>query len=128
MRGGEQTPRLPAGLLASVALWALGCSVAKSADDWQLDAHGRAQVDIRYDCQAGAPLHALSAAGFTAGTSVKLPEWCVIEGWLPVGSVARVAAIPGVKRVQAPSYAIHPRLSPSALRSSIRLTPRPDAG
>jgi hypothetical protein len=128
MRGGEQTARLPTGLVASITLWALACGAAKSADDWHFDAQGRAQVDIRYDCQSGAPLQALSAAGFTAGTSVKLAKWCVIEGWLPVDSLARIASIPGVKRVQAPSYAIHPRLSPSASRPSIHLTPRPDAG
>src|ERR1700748_777372 len=105
MRGGETTARLSIGLVACIISWAIAVAVADAADDWHFDAQGRAQVDVQYDCQGGAPLAALSAAGFAISSSVNIANWCVIEGWLPPGSLGRIASIAGVRRVQAPSYA-----------------------
>ena len=101
----------------------------------RLDALGRVQVDVHFDCTQRAPSKQLAAAGFSAGTTVKLATLCVAEGWLAPASIPHVAAVAGVTRLKVPSYVVrkhpfthalqHDGLSPS---QSLRQSQRPDAG
>jgi len=95
----------------ALALVATGRVLTAQADGpWVLDSSGRAQVDVSYDCAKSAPRTALSAAGLTISTAVKLPPLCVVEGWAAIASLSRIAAVDGVTGVKPPAYVLprHP--------------------
>lgn len=94
----------------ALALAAIAMSITARADvegQWRLDAAGRAQMDIHYDCTGSAPTAALAAAGVSIGASVKLPPLCVVEGWADPADLAAIAAVSGVTAVGPPAYAEH---------------------
>lgn len=74
-----------------------------------VDAAGRVEVDVYYDCAQRAPLDALASAGLSTGASVHVPPLCVVEGWIAPAQIARLASVAGVTRVELPRYALHPR-------------------
>jgi len=97
--------------LAQIALAATGMFLtaeAEGAGPWVLDSSGRAQVDVSYDCTQSAPTVALSAAGLTITTAVRLPPLCVLEGWAALADLSRITAVTGVTGVKPPAY-VSPR-------------------
>ncbi len=72
----------------------------------RLDAAGRVQVDVHYDCAREAPVTALSMAGLIPGARVRAPPYCVVEGWVDPASLSRLAAVPGVLKVGLPGYVL----------------------
>ncbi len=71
-----------------------------------VDAGGRLQIDVHFDCSVPSPVAALSAAGLAASSAVHAGTLCVVEGWaLPV-TLPQIADVPGVIRVTAPSYVL----------------------
>src|SRR5579871_709089 len=68
------------------------------------DGQGRTQIDIHYDCSSTAVTQQLTAAGFSPGTSIHLSPVCAIEGWIALSALPQIAIIPGVRRIDAPSY------------------------
>ncbi len=78
----------------------------------RLDASGRVQIDVHFDCALAAPVAALGAAGLALGTSVMFGPLCVVEGWVAPSRLAQVAAVAGVLRVRVPAYALQ-RTPPS---------------
>lgn len=83
---------------------------------------GWVQADVHYDCFRAAPTRALESAGFSISSSVRLGPLCVVEGWVSPKALAGIAAVAGVTRVTAPTYAIQPR------RMVTNLLSRPSAG
>ena len=77
-----------------------------------VDAQGRVQVDVNLDCAVLAPVAALTAAGLKISQSVKVPPYCVIEGWVLPKGIPTLGSTMGVTLVKSPSYALHrsPRL------------------
>jgi hypothetical protein len=102
--------------LAQAALALAGMTLSAAAAAWVFDSSGRAQIDVSYDCASSAPTAALSAAGLTIATSVKLPPLCVIEGWAALADLPRISAVAGVTGVKPPAYASprHP-LAPGSI-------------
>jgi hypothetical protein len=102
-----------------------GAQVAELAP--RLDVKGQVQVDVHYDCSLEAPTGSLTAAGLSPGASVRLGPLCVVEGWVGAASLAQVASVAGVTRVEVPSYAIHrgPRTLASRQGAKSTLRPRP---
>jgi hypothetical protein len=93
----------------------------------RIDADGRVQIDVHFDCAMNAPVAALQAAGVLAKASVKIGPLCVVEGWAAPSQLAQIAAVQGTVRVQVPSYALRPVPSPStgqlsAVRAPSRVT------
>lgn len=84
-----------------------------------IDASGRVQIDVHYDCASAAPRAALSSAGLSIDTSVDLPPYCVIEGWAAPAALAAIATVPDVTSVVLPSYPL-PRRAPVRPRESGR--------
>lgn len=80
----------------------------------RFDARGQVQADVYFECARASPDSALRAAGLSIGSIVKLTPFCVVEGWIQPGALADVAALPTVKRVAIPSYALRPRLRAAA--------------
>ncbi len=74
-----------------------------------IDAMGRVQVDVHYDCSSNAPVAALASAGLSVGASVHVPPLCVVEGWIAPAGLASLASVAGVTHVAMPTYALHPR-------------------
>ncbi|HEY2590223.1 MAG TPA: S8 family serine peptidase [Steroidobacteraceae bacterium] len=74
----------------------------------RIDASGRVQIDVRYDCGSAAPRAALASAGMSIDTSVAIPPLCVTEGWAAPGALATIANVGGVTSVRLPSYALPP--------------------
>src|SRR5215471_1867907 len=56
-------------------------SFGKTPPHARLDASGRVQAAAYFDCTLPAPDSLLRAAGFVISASVKLPPYCVVEGW-----------------------------------------------
>jgi hypothetical protein len=109
-----------------------GGSATASASELgpRFDASGRVQVDVHYDCALDAPLGALSAAGLSVGGSIKIPPFCVVEGWIAPAALDQVAAVAGVVRVQVPAYAIriHPQTpAQTQIQSAPAVSPRAKA-
>jgi Subtilase family len=76
------------------------------------DSKNRLQIDIEFDCAHPAPTGSLIAAGMVIGTTVNVPPMCVVEGWAPTSSIAALASVPDVKKVDLPKYPrSHPPLS-----------------
>ncbi len=135
MGGKNKAMGLPTRLLATITFWEIATGAVGAASGWHFDALGRVQVDVSYDCSREITSADLSSAGFSASTKVKLGSWCVVEGWIAPGSLDKLASVEGVTRVQAPSYVVHPRLSPATplpvmtpLRPSVKLESQPSVG
>lgn len=79
---------------------------------------GRVEADVHYDCSQDVPKSALTSAGLSVSSSVKLAPLCVVEGWIAPESLPAVAKIAGVTRVTVPSYVMHPRRVVHATPSS----------
>ena len=110
--------RLAPVALALVATATFTTAWADAAGPWRLDALGRAQMDVYYDCTGSAPSAALAAAGLRLGASVKLPPLCVVEGWADPADLPAIAAVNGVTAVRPPTYAAHRQpLAPAAISS-----------
>lgn len=73
----------------------------------RFDARGRVQADVHYNCSSGAPLAALTTAGFSASGSAVLPPLCVVEGWVVPEALPTLAGVSGVTRIKLPSYVRH---------------------
>jgi hypothetical protein len=86
----------------------------------RVDAGGRVQVDVHYDCALAAPAAALGAAGLALGAAVRFGPFCVIEGWVAPSQLAQVAAVAGVLRVQVPAYALQRRPPAPATRLRVQ--------
>src|SRR5262249_32301819 len=130
MGGKNKAARLPMCLVAIMALWGIATGAVEAANDWHFDPSGRVQADISFDCSREDPSRALASLGFSLTASVKLASWCVVEGWIAPAFLDKVVSIEGITRVQVPSYAVHPRLSPSAylsLHASAKLELQPSA-
>ena len=102
-------------LLAAFGGLSLGAAAASDvtvaalqAAGAHVDATGRVQIDVHFDCalalSANAEANALAAAGLAAASSVKLGTLCVVEGWTAPANLPRIAGAPGVTRITAPSY------------------------
>jgi Subtilase family len=87
-----------------------------------VDGTGRLQVDVHFDCAIAPPVAALSAAGLTGTSSVKLGTLCVVEGWVQAADLRQLDAVGGVLRITAPSYLQRP--SPRALQPASRALER----
>lgn len=78
----------------------------------RFDAKNRLQIDVEYDCAFSTPSASLVAAGMVIGTTVHLPPMCIVEGWAATSSIAALASVPNVKKVDLPNYSrSHPPLS-----------------
>ncbi|MGH8259231.1 MAG: hypothetical protein ACREUG_06025, partial [Steroidobacteraceae bacterium] len=88
-----------------------------------IDARGRVQVDVHYDCSLKAPTSALASAGLSVGTSVALPPLCVVEGWIAPNALPGIATVSGVTRVAVPTYVL--RAHPPASNSGPRVPSSP---
>ncbi|HEY6925305.1 MAG TPA: hypothetical protein VI653_17650, partial [Steroidobacteraceae bacterium] len=75
----------------------------------RLDAQGRVEADVHYDCSSSDPSTTLAAAGLSPGSSTHLPPLCVVEGWTAPGALPQLTNVPGVTRVEIPSYVRHIR-------------------
>jgi len=89
----------------------------------RFDAKGRVQVDVHLDCAVPAPTAQLVAAGLTIGSTVRVPPFCIVEGWVSPAAIPALASISGVTLIKVPAYASrrHPR--PSTGTSTPATTP-----
>jgi Subtilase family len=78
----------------------------------RVDAAGRLQIDVHFDCTLAPPVAALSAAGLSVSSSLRAGAFCVVEGWALPAALPQIDTVPGVIRVTAPSY-----VRPSPLRA-----------
>jgi large repetitive protein len=69
-----------------------------------VDAAGRLQIDVHFDCTLAPPAAALSAAGLSVSSSVQAGTLCVVEGWALPAALSQIDFVPGVIQVTAPSY------------------------
>ena len=88
----------------------------------RVDAAGRLQVDVHFDCALAPPIRALAAAGLDIATSVRAGTLCVVEGWVRPADLAALVAVGGVRQISAPSYLQPP--APRALRPASRALER----
>lgn len=93
-----------------------------SANRARLDAQGRVEADVHYDCSSSVPTAALTAAGLSVGSAAHLPPLCVVEGWIAPAALPTIATLPGITRVKIPSYVRH---SP---RPNLKSTAAPQSG
>lgn len=97
----------------------------------RFDARGRVQVDVHLDCAAAAPTAQLVAAGLTIGSTVHVPPYCIVEGWIAPAAIPGLASVSGVTLIKVPAYASHPHPKPPAATSPAPTTPgavNPGAG
>ncbi|HEY1900542.1 MAG TPA: hypothetical protein VGG49_12180, partial [Steroidobacteraceae bacterium] len=87
-----------------------------------VDAAGRVQIDVHFDCALAPPVAELAAAGLSVSSSVKAGALCIVEGWAPPVALSQIDAIEGVIRISAPSYVlpIPPRALQPVTRSLAR--------
>jgi Subtilase family len=79
----------------------------------RFDSKNRLHIDVEFDCAHPAPTVSMIAAGMVIGTTVNVPPMCVVEGWAPTSSIAALASVPNVKKIDLPKYSrSHPPLSP----------------
>lgn len=79
----------------------------------RFDSKSRLQIDVEFDCAHPAPTAPLIAAGMVIGTTVNVAPICVVEGWAAASSIAALASVPNVRKVDLPKYSrSHPPLSP----------------
>jgi len=72
----------------------------------RLDAQGRVEADVYYDCSSDeVPKAAFAAAGLSTSSATHLPPLCVVEGWIAPSALPQLASVSGVTRVKVPSYA-----------------------
>lgn len=84
-----------------------GAPVHKVPSQAHLDSSGRVEIDVHFDCARDAPTPALSAAGLSVRTSVRVPPYCVVEGWAAPAALPNLASVSGVKLVNLPIYSHH---------------------
>ena len=82
------------------------------------DTAGRVQIDVHFDCGLAAPTAALTEAGLAVQSTAQAGTLCVVEGWALPAALPQLAAVAGVTRITAPSYARPP--PPRALRPTQR--------
>ena len=87
-------------------------SAASSPFAPHVDANGRIQIDVRYECGSPSPRAALTSAGLSIDTAVHVPPLCIAEGWAAPAALASIASIGGVTSVTLPSYALPPHPPP----------------
>lgn len=80
-----------------------------SAPNARFDSSGRVQVDVHFDCSTSAPTKELLAAGLKIGATLKVPPFCVVEGWVAPTAMSTIASVAGVTKVEVPKYAIRKR-------------------
>jgi hypothetical protein len=91
---------------ATLALVTTGmCAAAGSVASGE--ASGRLLIDVSYDCGRPAPTAALSDAGLSIASSIRLPPLCVVEGWAASADLPAIAALDGVTGVKPPAYVFH---------------------
>src|SRR3569833_4193870 len=73
----------------------------------RLDAQGRVEADVHYDCSSAAPSATLATAGLAASSVTHLPPLCVVEGWISPSALPQLSNVSGVTRIKIPSYARH---------------------
>jgi len=79
----------------------------------RFDSKNRLQIDVEFDCAHAAPIASLTTAGMVIGTTVNVPPMCVVEGWAAASSIAGLASVPNVRKIDLPKYSrSHPPLSP----------------
>ena len=104
-------------------------SFKKTSPQARFDSSDRAQIAAYFDCNLPAPDSALAAAGLAISASVRLPPFCVVEGWAAPETLPIIAAVTGVTFVRLPVYSQHHRVDPSskanATRAVRRVAPRP---
>ncbi|HTV77551.1 MAG TPA: S8 family serine peptidase [Steroidobacteraceae bacterium] len=104
----QALPALTAAFTLTTALpgtaTAATTAAALQAAGAHVDASGRLQVDVHFDCALAPPVTALTAAGLAVTSSVKAGTLCVVEGWVPSADLAPVAGVDGVLDITAPSY------------------------
>lgn len=121
MGGSGHFARLAPVALALAVMATSSTARANATGPWRLDASGRAQMDVYYDCTESAPTAPLSNAGLKIGASVKLPPLCVVEGWADPAALPAIAAVNGVTAVRPPAYAAHRQpLTPAATSTGQR--------
>jgi hypothetical protein len=113
---------LAAATLSPSADAAAPTAAALEAAGSHVDGTGRLQVDVHFDCAIAPPVAALSAAGLTGTSSVKLGTLCVVEGWVQAADLRQLDAVGGVLKITAPSYRQPP--APRALQPASRALER----
>ncbi|HTT02771.1 MAG TPA: S8 family serine peptidase [Steroidobacteraceae bacterium] len=93
----------------------------QSTPSSHIDSGGRVQVDVVFDCSLPAPTQALRAAGLSVNATVKVPPFCVVEGWVLPTALPKLAAVSGVQRIKLPVYARHrvPKVSISDKKARV---------
>jgi hypothetical protein len=89
----------------------------------RFDFKNRLHIDVEFDCAHPAPTASLIADGMVIGTTVNVPPMCVVEGWASPSSIAALASVPNVRKIDLPKYSrSHPPLSPHSGMSGIGAT------
>jgi len=93
----------------------------QSTSSSHVDASGRVQVDVVFECALAPPTSALSAAGLGINASVRVAPLCVVEGWVLPAALPKLAAVSGVQRIKLPVYARHrePKVSVSNKKARV---------
>ena len=110
------------GLLSPFAQAADTTAAAMRAAGAHVDATGRLQVDVHFECLIAPPVAALSGAGLTVTSSVKAGTLCVVEGWVQPAHLIELDAVGGVLKITAPSYL--QQRAPRALQPATRAIER----
>ena len=85
-------------------------SFGKAPPHVRFDSSGRVQMAAHFDCKLPVPDSALGAAGLAISASVKLPPYCVVEGWATPETLPGIASVSGVTLVKLPVYSQHHRV------------------
>jgi subtilase family protein len=80
----------------------------------RFDSSGRVQIAAYFDCTLSVPDSTLAAAGLAVSVSVKLPPYCVVEGWAAPETLPSITSVTGVKLVQLPVYSKHRPVVPNS--------------
>jgi len=70
----------------------------------RFDSSGRVQIAAYFDCALPAPDNALAALGLAISASVKIPPYCVVEGWTTPETLPGIASVTAVTLVKLPVY------------------------
>jgi hypothetical protein len=84
-------------------------SSGKAPPHARFDSSGRVQIAAHFDCKLPVPDRALAAAGLAMSAFVKLPPYCVVEGWAAPETLPGIASVSAVTLVKLPVYSQHHR-------------------
>jgi hypothetical protein len=107
-------------------------SFGKAPPHARFDSSGRVQIAAYFDCKLPLPDGALGAAGLAISASVKLPPYCVVEGWAAPETLPSIASVSGVTVLKLPVYSQHHRVdlnsraTPTSAMPEV-VSPRPTA-